>query len=92
MVNPRILRSATHSTSSLLIIKPECSVVLNFRKSMMISLVYLVLKLRWLSWLWCHVFVADHSYNGGVIGKLDRGVGAMGGNAVMGVQQEQVWT
>ena len=39
-----------------------------------------------------HLVVADHSCDGCVVGKLDEGVGAVGCDAVKGVQREQDWT
>ena len=49
MCRLRNLKFVTCSTSSPLMLKPEYSVVLDLQKSMMISFVFLVLRLRWLS-------------------------------------------
>lgn len=42
--------------------------------------------------VWCLIIVADQSHNGHVISEFDEGVGAVGGDAVVGVQREQDWT
>lgn len=96
MCSPRNLKSVSCSTSSLLMLRPECSVQCD-------SLI---------SWLpqinddlfghCCHCFKWPvlgpplyvvprhcHSYN---IGKLDEDVGALDGNAVIDVLREKDWT
>lgn len=42
--------------------------------------------------VWCLSIVVDQPHNGCIICKFDDGVGAMGGDAVMGVQCVQGWT
>ena len=74
-------------------VRPEYSLLLDFRRSMMFSLVFLVLRLRRLSLdraasdflsEWCLVVVTNHSCNRRVNSKLDEGVGAIGGWTVLG--------
>lgn len=77
--------SVTCSSSSPLMSRPDCNLLLDFQKSVTISLVFPVLRFSWLSLhqaasIWIPLSVRCLV------------VVAVGGDPVMGVQREQGWT